>query len=127
MPIIEWNKMIILVKNYNTKIFYHVVKQELLEKGGIKCNTDRSCKGNLGLGSYGFLLRNKEGDLMYAQCENIGLTTNVITKMRAIVEAIKYCLSKTIRRVQLELDSLLMVNIINGSWKVPWEITEQLD
>ncbi|PHT83734.1 hypothetical protein T459_12177 [Capsicum annuum] len=80
----------------------------------IKYNTDGACKGNHGMGSYGFYLRNVERDLIYALGKSIDLITNVVAEMRAIVEAIKYCISKDIRRIRVDSDSLLMVNITNG-------------
>ncbi|KAH0761373.1 hypothetical protein KY290_017446 [Solanum tuberosum] len=47
--------------------------------------------------------------------------------MKAIVEAANYCSERKIRKLVIESDSLLMVNIINRSWKVPWELQEYYD
>ena len=74
--------MIRYVKNYKPRIYCQVVKWEFPEIGFVKCNTDGAYRGNLGIGAYGFCLRNKEGDILYAQGGNIGYTTNVITKMK---------------------------------------------
>ncbi|PHT79091.1 hypothetical protein T459_17143 [Capsicum annuum] len=78
----KWEDMIQYVNTYRPKIHYLLVKWELPENGGVKCNTDGACRGNLGIEAYGFCLRNVEGDLLYAQGENIGHTTNVIAEMR---------------------------------------------
>ncbi|KAH0715007.1 hypothetical protein KY284_007912 [Solanum tuberosum] len=100
------------------------VKWEMPCEGVIKCNTDGACRGNPGTGTYGFCLRNTVGDLIYAEAEKIGVTTNVEAEMRAIVEAVRYYVRVGIRKIVIESDSILMVKIINGIWKVPWEIAE---
>ncbi|PHT39643.1 Superoxide dismutase [Mn], mitochondrial [Capsicum baccatum] len=107
--------------------YYLQYKNELPENGIIKCNTDGACRGNPGTGAYGFCLRNREGDLVYAQGEDIGITTNVIAKMREIQEIIKYYRENNIRRVKIESDSLLIVRVLKREWKVLWEVIELLE
>ncbi|PHU09186.1 hypothetical protein BC332_21046 [Capsicum chinense] len=108
----KWEDMINFVTRYKPWIHYHLVKWELPQAGYIKCNTDRACRGNPGIGSYGFYLRNEEGDLIYAQGENIGFTTNVVAEMRALQEEIKYCKENNIIKVQVESDSLILVRVL---------------
>ncbi|KAH0706391.1 hypothetical protein KY285_010891 [Solanum tuberosum] len=47
--------------------------------------------------------------------------------MKAIAETLKYCVSKEVRSLVIESNSLLMVNITNKTWRVPWELAEQYD
>jgi len=60
----------------------------------MKCNTDGASRGNSGSSAYGFCLRNNHGDIIYVAAENIGITMNVEVELRAILEAIKYCVAK---------------------------------
>lgn len=65
--------------------------------------------------------------MLYAQENNIGITTNVIAEMRAIQEAIKYCRENNFTKVKVDSDSLLIIQVIKRVWKVPWEVVELLD
>lgn len=115
----SWKEMVLTLGALKPKLYHLIVKWDLPKEGSIKCNTDGACRGNPGIGTYGFCLRNKLGDLVYAESGNIEFTINVKAKMRAILKAIRYCVAKEIRRIIIESDSLLMVNIINKIWKVP--------
>ncbi|KAK4711086.1 hypothetical protein R3W88_005599 [Solanum pinnatisectum] len=123
----DWKEMIKVMSAYKPRIYHYAVKWEMPQEGTLKCNTDGACRGNPGIGAYGFCLRDNKGDLIYAEAEKIGQTTNVEAEMKAILEALKYCVSKEVRRLVIESDSLLMVNIINKTWRVPWELAEQYD
>lgn len=63
---------------------------------------DGAWKGNPGSNIYGFCLRNSCGDLIYAEADNIGITTNVEAEMRVILEAIKYYVTKQVRKLILQ-------------------------
>jgi len=120
----DWKGMTVTLGSLKPKLYHFIVKWEMPCEGVIKCNTDGACRGNPGTGTYGFCLRNTVGDLIYAEAEKIGVTTNVEAEMKAIVEAVRYCVRVGIRKIVIESDSILMVKIINGIWKVPWEIAE---
>ncbi|KAK4736468.1 hypothetical protein R3W88_000165 [Solanum pinnatisectum] len=46
---------------------------------------------------------------------------------KAILEALKYCIRKKLNQVQLETDSLVLKNIINRNWRIPWELVEIME
>ncbi|KAH0709462.1 hypothetical protein KY284_010889 [Solanum tuberosum] len=71
--------------------------------------------------------KNSNDNLIHAAAENIGITTNVEAEIRAILEAIGYCVNKKMKKIILESDMLLMVKIINEAWKMPWVIVEEFD
>ncbi|XP_009802196.1 uncharacterized protein [Nicotiana sylvestris] len=54
--------------------------------GWYKCNTDGASKGNLGPTSLGFCTRNNEGDMVYAMEVDLGVTTNVVAEVKAILQ-----------------------------------------
>lgn len=80
---------------------------------GIKCNTDGASRGNLGR-SFGFCLRNTDGDLIYAQTEAIHKGTNIEAEATTIKKAITHCVAVNTEHICLETDSLLMKNILDG-------------
>lgn len=114
--------MVITLGSIKPKLYHLIIKWEFPPEGILKCNTDGACRGNPGVGTYGFCMRNTMGDLVCAEAGFIGYTTNVEVEMRAILEALRYCVTKEIKKIIIESDSLLMVNIIKRIWRVPWEL-----
>lgn len=94
-----------------SRLYHYIVRWDAPHEDMIKCSTDGACKGNPGISAYGYCLRNIIGDLLHGAAENIGITTNVEAEMRAIIESIRNCVNKKMRKIIL--DSLLMVKIIN--------------
>ncbi|WMV13941.1 hypothetical protein MTR67_007326 [Solanum verrucosum] len=123
----NWEEMIRRLGANKSRLYHCIVRWDAPHEDVIKCNTDGASKGNPGISAYGYCLRNSNGDLIHAAAENIGITTNVEAEMRAILEAIRYCVNKKMRKIILESDSLLMIKIINEAWKVPWVIAEEFD
>nr|ANJ02814.1 reverse transcriptase with zinc-finger domain [Solanum demissum] len=72
------------------------------ETGRIKINTDGASKGNPGLSSYGFCLRNDRGDLLYAEAGQIGENTNMIVETIVAQKAVHCCLSRDIHNARIE-------------------------
>ncbi|KAH0669446.1 hypothetical protein KY289_023939 [Solanum tuberosum] len=52
--------------------------------GWVKCNTDGARKGNSGESFYGFCVRDRNGNLLYAEAQNIRITTNMEAELRAL-------------------------------------------
>lgn len=69
-------------------------------------------KGIQGGALYGFCLRNEHGDVMYAEVNYIGESTNTIAVARAIKATLTYYSSDGYDKVLLETDLLIMNNII---------------
>ncbi|KAK6789098.1 hypothetical protein RDI58_012897 [Solanum bulbocastanum] len=112
---------------YKPRLYHCIVRWKASKEGMTKRNTDGASQGNPRSSAYGFCLRNSHGDLIYAVAENIGITTSVEAELRAILEAIKYCVAKKVEKLIVESDSLLMMKIIKEVWKVPWELADYFD
>lgn len=67
--------MIQVLSNYRPRLYHCLTHWKKPETGRIKINTDGASKGNPGLSSYGFCLRNDRGDLLYAEAGQIGENT----------------------------------------------------
>nr|XP_009793482.1 PREDICTED: uncharacterized protein LOC104240345 [Nicotiana sylvestris] len=87
--------------------------------GWYKCNTDGASKGNPGLRSLGFCVRNDEGDVVYARAVDLGVTTNVVAEAKAILQGLEYCVEHDLHPLILEIDSLVMKKVIEGEWDPP--------
>ncbi|KAK6786457.1 hypothetical protein RDI58_014982 [Solanum bulbocastanum] len=75
-----------------------------------------------GKSSYAYCLRDREGNLIFAQADEIPETTNVEAETVAIKEAIYHCTTRGFPRVTIKTDSLLLKNILEGNWEIPWNI-----
>ncbi|XP_059295549.1 uncharacterized protein LOC132048883 [Lycium ferocissimum] len=122
-----WPEIVAMLDNYNPRIITKVMYWKLPPDRWFKCNTDGATRGNPGDSSYGFCVRNWLGDLLYAQSETIGESTNVIAEAKAILEGIKYSIDMQLLPLIVETDSLLLKNMVEGEWKVPWGIISYVE
>ncbi|XP_059285595.1 uncharacterized protein LOC132039067 [Lycium ferocissimum] len=95
--------------------------------GWIMCNTDGASRGNPGISSYAFCLRDELGDLIYAKAEGIGEATNIEAEMMAIKEALRYCRDMDFNKVIIQTDSQMIQKIMTEVWKPPWHISNWVD
>lgn len=84
-------------------------------------------KGNPGQSAYGFCIRNREEDLIYAEAESIGLVTNIEAEIHAIWKGLQFCLSQAFVQVRLETNYLVLKNMIIRNWRIPWELVEKME
>ncbi|XP_060211915.1 uncharacterized protein LOC132639486 [Lycium barbarum] len=84
-------------------------------------------RGNPGLSSYGFCIRDSNGDLVYAEAQQMGIATNMKAETEAIKHALKFCKEHNFQQVQLETDSLVLLNILQDTWITPWELMNQIE
>ncbi|KAK6802417.1 hypothetical protein RDI58_000197 [Solanum bulbocastanum] len=99
------------------------VKKVLWEfppEGWVKYNTDGASRGNPGLSSYAFCLRDDRGDIHYAEGATLENTTRTVVETKAILEACKHSKKSQYNNVIFQTDSML-------TWVVPWLISEIVD
>ncbi|XP_060211883.1 uncharacterized protein LOC132639457 [Lycium barbarum] len=89
------------------------------ERGRYKCNTDGASRGNPGISSAAFCIRDQNGDLVYAAGKRLEDTTNVIAEAVAIEDGIQYCVDHQLLPLIVETDSLTMQKILDGIWEIP--------
>ncbi|XP_059315813.1 uncharacterized protein LOC132066527 [Lycium ferocissimum] len=91
----------------------------LVSNGWFKCNTDGASRGNPGLSSVAFYIRDEFGNLIYAGARRLADTTNIIAESVAILDGIEFCIKNDLMNVMIESDYLSVVNIIQGVWDIP--------
>lgn len=57
----------------------------------VTCNNDGACRGNPGQSFYGFSIRDKNGDLIYAKAQCIGEATDMEIKIMGVCKTLQYC------------------------------------
>ena len=80
--------------------------------------TDGACRGNPGQGGAGAVLVDERGEIVATVRRSLGLCTNNIAEYRALILGLEEALKKRYGRLNIFLDSELLVNQIEGSYKV---------
>ncbi len=86
-----------------------------------KIFTDGGSRGNPGEAAYGFVVYDKEGQLLVEHGERIGINTNNVAEYSGILSALKWVLDKggiEKPNVDVYMDSQLAAMQLTGKWKV---------
>ncbi|KAK4728573.1 hypothetical protein R3W88_021561 [Solanum pinnatisectum] len=84
-------------------------------------------KGNTGLSSYAFCLRDERGDIIHAEGVTIENATSTVTEAKAILEASKHCKQRNLNKVIIQTDSMLLKKVLTGEWAIPWSISDVVE
>ncbi|MFI5265122.1 MAG: ribonuclease HI family protein [Candidatus Levyibacteriota bacterium] len=85
---------------------------------------DGGSRGNPGEAAYGFVI-SQSGKVLYEEGKTIGINTNNVAEYSAVIEALKYVHKNkdlTYDAIHFFLDSKLVVEQMNGRWKIKNEI-----
>ncbi|KAH0655771.1 hypothetical protein KY285_030653 [Solanum tuberosum] len=96
-PVI-WEEEVKLLKCYKPKLLHKAVTWNMPDTNWIKCNTDGSSKGNPGIGTYSFCVRDERSDLIFAEAQEIGITTNNMVEATVALRGQKYCIMNKFRQ-----------------------------
>lgn len=84
--------------------------------------TDGGARGNPGPGAIGFVVRNNANKIIFEKSQFIGRTTNNVAEYQAVIEALNWIKENVQKfkslKVQFFLDSKLVVNQLNGLFKI---------
>ena len=92
-----------------------VVLREFVQ---VKVNIDGASKGNPGPAAVGICISDVEGVPLYEEGRLIGRTTNNVAEYRALIHALEILVENGAPRAFFFSDSQLLVNQINGKWKI---------
>nr|XP_027082134.1 uncharacterized protein LOC113704429 [Coffea arabica] len=94
--------------------------------GGLKLNTDGCSKGNPGESGGGGVLREASGRLILAFLCNFGLASSMQAEARALLFGVRLCLQRGFDSFEVELDSLVLVQVLNRTSRCPWSIYKEV-
>ncbi|XP_060182163.1 uncharacterized protein LOC132611812 [Lycium barbarum] len=97
--------------------------------GWIKVNTDGASRGNPGRSAWAFCVRNEMGIVVQARAKEMNdpMSTNTEVEALAILQALRYLKNNQLDKIRIETDSLLLRNIIQMTWEVPWQIVTMVE
>jgi len=86
---------------------------------------DGGARGNPGPAGVGFIITNLQGKVLIRAAKFIGKATNNVAEYQAVIEALKWLDKKEIKTnvkgrpvIKFFLDSMLVVNQLNGFFKI---------
>ena len=94
--------------------------------GHVKVYIDGGCRGNPGPGAIGVLLVDDDGNQLCMEAECIGGTTNNRAEYCALIKGLDLCAKHTRKRVTVYTDSELVVNHMNGHWRLKDDTLREL-
>jgi ribonuclease HI len=88
-----------------------------------KIYTDGASRGNPGKSGAGGIIKNENGEIIGSVSEYLGIQTNNYAEYTSLLLAIEKCLELGINQSKIEIfmDSKLVVEQVNGGWKVKSE------
>jgi ribonuclease HI len=81
-------------------------------------NVDGAARGNPGPAAIGAILKDEDGNTLGRISRPIGVTTNNQAEYQAVIVALEKAISSGATQVVLKSDSELVVNQINGQYKI---------
>ena len=81
-------------------------------------NVDGAARGNPGPAAIGAILKDETGNITGRISRSIGVTTNNQAEYQAVIVALEKAISSGATQVVLKSDSELVVNQINGQYKI---------
>jgi len=91
-----------------------------------KLNTDGSAMNNSGKIGGGGILRDHQGNMIYAFSIPLGIGSNNLAETLAAQQGIYWCVQHGFKKIILEVDSKRQNNWISYKSKPPWQIQQHI-
>lgn len=75
---------------------------------------DGSCNPNPGIMGIGYIIRDPHGDTVQTYSAELGWGTNNVAEYMALIEALKFCASQKIKKIEIYGDSTIVIDAVNG-------------
>ncbi len=87
----------------------------------LKIYTDGGARGNPGPGAYGVVIKNNQGKIIYKEAKSIGKATNNQAEYQGLIAGLEWIAEscpQNVKKIDFFLDSTLVVNQMQGNYKV---------
>lgn len=89
-----------------------------MENERSKLFTDGACRGNPGIGGAGAVITDPADRVLWEGRAYLGRCTNNIAEYQALILGLKGALDRGIKHLDVYLDSELLANQVNGTYRV---------
>lgn len=87
----------------------------------ITAHVDGGARGNPGSAGFGVVITDEHGQILSEFYQGIGIATNNVAEYRALLAALEWCAAHGHTHVHVRSDSLLLVEQMNGNYRVKHE------
>ncbi|XP_035551051.1 uncharacterized protein LOC118349649 [Juglans regia] len=122
-----------IVKELGVSIFSNFRRQPMMiswtqpRASWFKLNVDGACRGNLGSCGGGGVVRNDRGKLVAAFLAKFTHGTNNEVELRALIHGLLLCRDLDIRKLEIECDSMLVVQALENFSYTVWYLWDFWD
>ncbi len=99
-----------------------MIKPPPMNQTSLNIFTDGGARGNPGPAAVGIVIKNSKGKTLHQFSQTIGKTTNNQAEYQAVIAALEWLVKNPLNlkpaKLNFHLDSTLVVNQLNGTWKV---------
>nr|YP_010502929.1 Ribonuclease H [Psychotria viridis]UXD78706.1 Ribonuclease H [Psychotria viridis] len=89
-------------------------------------NIDGSSLGNPGMAGGGIVVRDSFGRVLHACSVSFGHATSFQAELKALIHGLELCQQLGLTHGTLEMDSKMVVDMINGCVSCPWRFYHEL-
>ncbi len=89
-----------------------------MESKTAKLFSDGACRGNPGIGGAGAVITDETDHILWEGKEYLGHCTNNIAEYKALILGLKGAAAEGYQNLEIYLDSELLANQINGTYRV---------
>lgn len=89
-----------------------------MDKTFFRLYTDGACRGNPGSGGVGAVFKDEKGNILGTMKKYIGSCTNNEAEYQALIAGLKEAVGRGYSRLNIFMDSELVVKQINGDYRV---------
>ncbi|XP_027098978.1 uncharacterized protein [Coffea arabica] len=123
---VAWVQFYADISRWVPRVSYTLVRWSRLSGDVLKLNTDECSKSNPGVSGEGGVLRDRGGSLLLAFSCHLGQATSVQAEVRAQLFGVKVCVQRGFGRLDIELDSVILVHILLGKAGCPWSVYHEI-
>ncbi|WMV45625.1 hypothetical protein MTR67_039010 [Solanum verrucosum] len=122
----NWKDVIIMVENCRHELKVIPVGLDKPTMGVYKLNIDGSALTYPGKIGGGGILRDHQGNLVYAYVIPLGFGTNNKTEIDEAAHGVNWCVQHGYKKIILEVDSELLSNWLNHNNSPPWQLQQHI-
>ena len=122
----SWMAFYSNICGWRPRYCHSLVHWVLPTQGAFKLNTDGCSLGNPGVSGGGGVLRDSSGVAVFGFSTPFGELTCIQAEIRSLLVGVQQCLLRGFLRIQVEVDSLVLVNILLKKSRCPWIIQPEI-